>query len=92
MPAIAQDKDNAADRTAIEALGKRWQEMRNRHDIEALSELMAEDVDFVTVRGPHGLLEGRKQLQEDHARKHETSFKASVWTTKEIHTRVRRLP
>src|SRR5215213_4200455 len=35
----AQDKDNATDRAAIEALGTRWQETWNRHDMDALSML-----------------------------------------------------
>src|SRR5688572_9484813 len=82
---IAQDKDDAIDRTAIEALGKRWQETWNRHDMDALSMLTAEDVEFVTVGGPKGWLKGRAQLREDHAAKHQTRFKDSVWTTKEMH-------
>ena len=81
----AQDKDNATDRTAIEAMGKRWEETWNRHDMEALSMLLAEDVDFVTVGGPKGWLKGRAQLREDHAAKHKPRFKDSVWTTKEMH-------
>ncbi|MEQ1905743.1 MAG: SgcJ/EcaC family oxidoreductase [Pirellulaceae bacterium] len=82
---IAQDKENATDRAAIEALGKRWQETWNRHDMDALSTLPAEDVDFVTVGGPKGWLKGRTQLRDDHAAKHKTRFKDSVWTTKEMH-------
>jgi uncharacterized protein (TIGR02246 family) len=85
--ASAQDKDNKVDRTAIEALGKRWQEAWNRHDMDALSLLLAEDVDFVTVGGPKGWLKGRAQLRDDHAAKHKTRFKDSVWTTKEMHIR-----
>lgn len=83
----AQDKGNAMDRAAIEALGKRWQEAWNRHDMDALSMLLAEDVDFVTVGGPKGWLKGRTQLRDDHAAKHKTRFKDSVWTTKETHIR-----
>jgi uncharacterized protein (TIGR02246 family) len=81
----AQDKENATDRAANESLGKRWQEMWNRHDMDALSMLLAEDVDFVTVGGPKGWLKGRTQLRDDHAAKHKTRFKDSVWTTKEMH-------
>lgn len=82
-PVLAQD--NTSDRAEIESLGKRWQDTWNRHDMAALSMLMAEDVEFVTVGGPKGWLKGRKQLEEDHAWKHETRFKDSVWTTKEMH-------
>jgi uncharacterized protein (TIGR02246 family) len=81
----AQDKENATDRAAIEALGKRWQETWNGHDMDGLSMLLAEDVDFVTVGGPKGWLKGRRQLRDDHAAKHKTRFKDSVWTTKEMH-------
>lgn len=85
LPVTGQDKDSAADRKAIEALGKSWQETWNRHDMDALSLLLAEDLDFVTVGGPKGWLKGRKQWHEDHARKHKTLFRDSVWTTKEMH-------
>lgn len=85
LPLRAQDEDRVADRSAIEALGKRWQEAWNRHDMDALAMLMAEDVDFVTVSGPNGWLKGRAQLREDHSQKHRTRFKDSVWTTKEMH-------
>lgn len=86
-PVSAQDKDNVTDQAAIEALGRRWQQAWNRHDMAALSMLLAEDVDFVTVGGPKGWLRGRTQLRDDHAAKHQTRFKDSVWTTKEMHIR-----
>jgi len=87
LPVMAQDKDNAADRKAIEALGKSWQELRNRHDTDAMSLLLAEDVDFITVNGPKGWLKGRKQWLEYHAKLHKTKFADSVWTTKETHVK-----
>ena len=84
VPLKAQDTEHVEDRTAIEALGKSWQDAWNRHDMNALSMLMTEDVDFVTVGGPKGWLKGRAQLREDHAQKHLTRFEHSVWTTKEM--------
>jgi len=83
LPLIAQDKGNASDRTAIEALGKSWQETWNRHDMEALSLLLTEDVDFVSVLGPKGWLKRRKQWLAVHAKMYTTYFTDSVWTTKE---------
>lgn len=87
LPLLAQDKDNSADRAAIEALGKAFQDTWNRHDMAAASRLLAEDVDFVTVLGPNGWLKGRKDWLERHERMHKTLFTDSVWTTKEVHVK-----
>src|SRR5829696_7038412 len=81
--ALGQEKANAADTKSIEALGKSWQELWNRHDMEALSLLVAEDVDFITVLGPKGSLKGRKTWLEAHAKMHKSLFTESVWATKE---------
>jgi uncharacterized protein (TIGR02246 family) len=81
--AVSQEKEIAADCTSIEALGKSWQDLWNRHNMNALSLLVAEDVDFVTVLGPKGWLKGRKQWLQAHAAMHKTLFTDSVWTTKE---------
>ena len=86
-PAMADDKGDTTERQAIEALGTRWQELWNRHDMEALSLLLTEDVDFVTVLGPKGWLRGREQWLTAHARMHKTYFTDSVWTTKETHVK-----
>jgi uncharacterized protein (TIGR02246 family) len=85
--AAGQEKGSAADLKSIEALGKSWQELWNRHDMDALSLLLAEDVDFITVLGPKGWLKGRKLWLEAHTRMHKTLFTDSVWTTKETQVR-----
>jgi uncharacterized protein (TIGR02246 family) len=85
LPVRAQDTDNAADRTAIETLGKTWQDTWNRHDMDALSLLLTEDVDFVSVLGPKGWLKGRQQWLAVRAKMHKTYFTESVWTTREAH-------
>jgi len=82
-PAAAQDMGNVGDGQAIEALGRNWQDMWNRHDMEALSLLLAEDVDFITVLGPKGWLKGRQRWLAAHAQMHKTYFADSVWVTKE---------
>ena len=86
-PAAGQDKGTDTDRKSIEALGKSWQDLWNRHDMDGLSLLLAEDVDFVTVLGPKGWLKGRGPWLEAHARMHKTLFTDSVWTTNETHVK-----
>jgi uncharacterized protein (TIGR02246 family) len=83
LPATAQTKDNAADRKAIEAIAASFQHSWNRHDMDGLASLMAEDVDFVTVVGARGWEKGRKEFKEGHAEVHKTMFKDSVLTIKE---------
>jgi uncharacterized protein (TIGR02246 family) len=81
---LGQEKANDADRKSIEALGKRWQDLWNLHDMESLSLLLTQDVDFVTVLGPKGWLKGRAAWLEAHARMHKTLFTDSVWTTQKV--------
>ena len=75
----AQTSGNAVDRDAIKSIATRWQDAWNRHDMTALSELVAEDVDFITVAGTW--LTSRKAFHDHHAKRHEMQFKESIWTT-----------
>jgi len=79
--------DRSRDETAIKKIATDWQEAWNRHDADALTALLAEDVDFVTVLGPKGWLKGKPDFKRAHARMHETLFTDSVWTTKETHVK-----
>jgi len=83
LPAAAQTLDNAAARKAIEAIAESFQHAWNRHDMDQLASLMAEDVDFVTVVGARGWEKGRKEFREGHAEVHKTMFKNSVLTVKQ---------
>ena len=85
--ACAQTKDNDAHRKAIEAIAARWEDAWNRHDIEGLASVMAEDVDFVTVEGAHGWEKGRTEFKERHAQVHQTFFRESVLKIKETHVK-----
>lgn len=76
--------DRAKDEAAIKRLGTDWRDGWNKRDAGALAALLAEDVDFITVRGPNGWLKGRDQFREDHARKMKTQFGDSEWTTKDV--------
>ena len=75
------------DEAAITKLGYEWQEAWNKRDADALTALLAEDVDFVTVLGPNGWLKGRAQFKDAHARMFTTLFAHSTWTTREVHVK-----
>ena len=83
----AQTQANASDTKAIEGLASQWQTAWNSRDAAALTSLLAEEVDFVTVLGPKGWLKGRKEFQEAHAWMLKNIFTESVWTNKETHVK-----
>jgi len=87
LPAWAQTKENTSDPKVIEAIAARWQDAWNRHDMDALASLHAEDIDFVTVSGPRGWLKGRQQFKDAHAEVHKSMFKESILTIKETHVK-----
>ena len=87
LPAWAQAKENGDDRKAIESIAASFQDAWNRHDMDALASLMAEEVDFVTVLGVHGWEKGRKEFKDRHAEVHQTLFKESVLAVKETHVK-----
>ena len=87
QPVRTQTEENAADRKTIEAISARFQDTWNRHDMDGLASLVAEDVDFVTVVGVRGWQKGRKEFKEGHAAVHKTFFKDSVLTVKETHVK-----
>lgn len=80
LPVAAQTKGNAEDQEAIKGIALKWQDSWNRHDMKALTALVAEDVDFITVAG--NWRKNQKEFEEHHAnRRHEMQYKESVWTT-----------
>ena len=87
LPSVAQTTQTSDDRRAIEALASSFQDSWNRHDIDALASLMAEDVDYVTVVGAKDWEKGRREFKDRHADAHKTMFKESVLTVKETHVR-----
>ena len=50
------------------AVATAWRDAWNRHDMDALSDLVAEDVDFITIGGRW--LKGREAFKQHHARVH----------------------
>src|SRR6266540_1599115 len=86
LPVPAQWKGNAKDQEEIKSIALKWQDAWNRHDLKALSEFVAEDVDFIAVTGRWR--KGRKEFEEHHTNeRHQITQKESFWTTK--NTKVR---
>jgi uncharacterized protein (TIGR02246 family) len=67
-----------ADEHEIREMQARWDDAWNRHDIKALSALVAEDVRFVNVAGV--VLNGRDEFEKLQTRTHAMQFKDSVRT------------
>jgi uncharacterized protein (TIGR02246 family) len=67
-----------ADEDEIRKIQTRWDDAWNRHDIKALSALVADDVRFVNVAG--NVLNGREEFEKLQTRTHATQFKDSVRT------------
>jgi uncharacterized protein (TIGR02246 family) len=70
--------DQAADEAAIREIQARWDDAWNRHDIPALSALVADDVRFVNVAGQ--VLKSRAEFAQLQTRTHGGQFKESVRT------------
>ena len=66
-PALAAAQGAAPD-APFAAVATAWQDAWNRHDMDALSDLVAEDVDFITVGGRW--LKGREAFKQHHTRVH----------------------
>jgi len=87
QPAKTQTKADDAGRKAVEAIAANFKDAWNRHDMDGLAALVAEDVDYVTVVGASDWEKGRKEFKQRHAEVHQTMFKESVLTIKEIHVK-----
>jgi len=79
----AQSSDSAA----IVQLGAAWQNAWNTRNADALTALLTEDADFVTVLGPNGWLKGRARFDSVHTRMFPRYFNRSTWTTKNVEVR-----
>ena len=71
LSATQADEENA-----IREVQARWDDAWNRHDVKALSSLVAEDVRFVNVAGV--VLTGRGEFEALQSRTHAMQFKESV--------------
>ncbi|HEV2862294.1 MAG TPA: SgcJ/EcaC family oxidoreductase [Pyrinomonadaceae bacterium] len=85
--ASAQAAGPAGAAESVKRLAASWEGAWNRHDVGALASLVAEDVDFVTVGGDW--LKGRARFAEHHAERHRMQFAESVWSTRDVHVKLR---
>src|SRR5690242_20137622 len=77
----------AASDAPFVAVANAWVEAWNAHDMNALAETVAEDVDLITVGG--NWLRGRRAFRLHHAERHATNFRHSTFTNRNV--RVQRL-
>jgi uncharacterized protein (TIGR02246 family) len=73
----ARDRDEVT--PAIAALVAAWATAWNAHDMQAAAALVADDVEFVTVRGRW--LRGRGEFLRHHMDIHRGHLRKSCWTT-----------
>jgi uncharacterized protein (TIGR02246 family) len=69
--AAIQTEEEKAVTAVVQGFADAW----NRHDMDALANLFAEDADFVNVRGARWI--GRPAIKGNHAAAHATIFKTS---------------
>jgi uncharacterized protein (TIGR02246 family) len=70
---------DASDLDPSAALPALWQDAWNHHDARALADLVAPEVDFVTVAGVW--LQGQDEFLRHHRQLHDTQMRDSVWAT-----------
>jgi uncharacterized protein (TIGR02246 family) len=73
---------DAKDTNAIREVASKWERAWNTHDMDMLSTLFADDVDFVTKSG--NWLKGKEATMEHHRKNHATIFKSSKWMTESV--------
>jgi uncharacterized protein (TIGR02246 family) len=73
---------DAKDRNAIRKVASKWELAWNTHDMNALSTLFADDVDFVTKSG--NWLKGKEATMEHHRKNHATIFANSKLMTESV--------
>ena len=69
------------------AVANAWVDAWNAHDMNALADTVAEDVDFITVGG--NWLRGRTAFRVHHAERHATNLRKSTFANRTV--RVQRL-
>ena len=73
----------ASSDAAFLAVSAAWQDAWNRHDMDALAELVAEDVDFITVGGRW--IKGRNAFKKHHAELHAKGHSEALVETRATH-------
>lgn len=77
LAAQATQASQQDDENAIRQVEAGWQDAWNRHDMNALVSLFADDADFVQVNGRRWV--GTDEIKKNHLILHSMQFKESVW-------------
>ncbi len=83
------DRLRVGDKSAEEenhALALAFETCWNTHDMQAFGQMLTVDADWVAVAGSHW--KGREEIEREHATRHATQFKESVWCTRRVHVAV----
>jgi uncharacterized protein (TIGR02246 family) len=76
---------NTKDLDDLKSLPDKWEKYWNKHNMDSLSTMLTEDVDFVNLAGVW--LKGKTASIKLLRLVHQTTFKSSVWTTDSIKIR-----
>ena len=83
------DRLRVGDQSAEEenhALALAFEAAWNSHDMHAFGRMLTVEADWVAVGGSHW--RGREEIEREHAARHATQFKDSVWSTRRVHVAV----
>jgi uncharacterized protein (TIGR02246 family) len=84
-PPAAVPLEPAAQKAFGEQVAAAFADAWNRHDMNALAELMAADADFVNIFGTW--MHGREEIRQRHIQIHETVFRNSTMAATRVETR-----
>jgi uncharacterized protein (TIGR02246 family) len=76
---------NTKDLDDLKSLPDKWEKYWNKHNMDSLSTMLTEDVDFVNLAGIW--LKGKTASINLLRLVHQTTFKSSVWTTDSVKIR-----
>ena len=76
---------NTKDLSDLKSLPDKWEKYWNKHNMDSLSTMLTDDVDFVNLAGVW--LKGRTATIKLLRLVHQTTFKNSVWTTDSVKIR-----
>src|SRR5262245_59924505 len=85
-PLHAADHSDAS--PEVKAVTSRFEDACNRHDIDQLAALMAEDVTFINVGAMR--LNGRKEFKDFHVNLHKVVMAQSVLSTRNVDVKLLR--
>ena len=76
---------NTKDLSDLKLLPDKWEKYWNKHNMDSLSTMLTDDVDFVNLAGVW--LKGKTATIKLLRLVHQTTFKNSVWTTDSVKIR-----